>query len=99
ALLLQQRDGARGVVAHDGLVAGQPERARQRRERRLIVVDNQDARHDCSGCVDPPRPSGSSIWNVAPRPAVLSTQTRPGWSATTDCTIARPRPVPCCLVV
>jgi len=41
----------------------------------------------------------NSIRNVVPLPGALSTETRPWWSLTTDCTIARPRPVPWVLVV
>ena len=104
ALLLQERYRARRLIADDRFVAGEAERARERRERRLIVVHDQHARHAeapfaasafiASACM-----RGSSRWNVEPRPRALSTQTRPPWSATTDWTIARPRPVPCCLVV
>lgn len=36
-----------------------------------------------------------SIRNVVPLPFSLSTAMRPLWSLTTDCTIARPSPVPC----
>ena len=41
----------------------------------------------------------NSIRNVVPLPGALSTEMRPWWSLTTDCTIARPSPVPCVLVV
>ena len=40
-----------------------------------------------------------SIRNVVPLPFSLSTAMRPLWSLTTDCTIAKPSPVPCVLVV
>src|SRR5262249_5109980 len=88
ALLLEHRERARGVVADDGLESREPERARQRGERRLIVVDEQDARH-----------AGSSTWTIVPLPGALSTHTLPLWSATVDWTMASPSPVPCCLVV
>ena len=96
-LLLQQRDRPGGVVADDRLVAGQPEGARDGRQRRRVVVDDQHTDHALApfGCP----PVGSSIWKVVPSPRTLSTQTFPKWSVTTDCTIARPRPVPCCFVV
>ncbi len=42
---------------------------------------------------------GSSMRNVVPFSLVLSTEILPPWSLTTDCTMARPSPVPCCLVV
>ena len=42
---------------------------------------------------------GNVMTNVAPCPARLSTAMVPSWSATTDCTMASPNPVPCCLVV
>ena len=49
-------------------------------------------------------PSGQNFWRagqpkVEPRPCSLSTEIRPPWSLTTDCTMARPRPVPWVLVV
>src|SRR5581483_11278336 len=40
-----------------------------------------------------------SILKVVPLPGSLSTAIFPLWSATTDCTIASPRPVPCAFVV
>ena len=42
---------------------------------------------------------GRVMMKVAPSPARLSTAILPLWSAITDCTMASPRPVPCCLVV
>ena len=45
ALGAEQGERARGGVADDRLVAGETEGARDRRQRRLIVVDNQDAAH------------------------------------------------------
>src|SRR5471030_1625675 len=43
--------------------------------------------------------NGSSTLNVVPRFFVLLTLMRPWWSLTTDCAIASPSPVPCCLLV
>ena len=37
---------------------------------------------------------GRSMRKVVPRPASLETEIVPPWSLTTDCTIAKPRPVP-----
>ncbi len=76
-LLLEQRDRALGVVADDRLVAGQPERSSDRRQRRRVVVDNQHARHASPSRGKALSPAGSSMWKVVPRPGVLSTQTLP----------------------
>jgi hypothetical protein len=43
--------------------------------------------------------AGKRMWNDVPTPASLSTQMRPLWSLITDCTIAKPSPVPCFFVV
>jgi hypothetical protein len=47
--LPQERQRASGVVAHDGLVPGESKSARERRQRRRFVVDDEYACHDrCS---------------------------------------------------
>ena len=72
-----QGNSTRGIVTHDRLVTGQPERPRNRRERRWVIVHDQHTRHTRVS-------RGISTWNVVPRPCSLSTQMRPRWSATTD---------------
>src|SRR5580698_7977619 len=91
-----QLQRACGVVANHGLMARQPEGAGERCQRVRFIVDDKNIcfdRHD-----DPlPFAAGSVMTKVAPPPGLLSTAMAPLWSAMTDCTMARPRPVPCCL--
>ena len=68
---------------------------RQAKAERILPLFGIEAGVLASGAVRYP----SSIRNMVPLPGALSTETRPWWSLTTDCTIARPRPVPCVLVV
>ena len=90
---LDQFQRARGVIADGGLVPRQAEGARQRGQRVGVVVNYQQV------CQNVVLSYPNSIRNVVPRPGSLSTEIRPLWSLTTDCTMASPSPVPCCLVV
>ena len=96
-LRASQLERAHGVVANHGLVAGETKGAGKRCQRVGFIVDDEDVcfcSHD-----GVPAALGSVMTKVAPPPVRLSTEIEPLWSATTDCTMASPRPVPCSLVV
>ena len=95
-LRFDQFEGARGVIADGGFVPGQAEGARQRGQRVGVVVNDQEV---CHRSYSGSQVRDSSMRKVEPRPFSLSTEMRPPWSLTTDCTMARPRPVPWVLVV
>src|ERR1035438_800930 len=84
------------VVTHHGFVARAAECARQRSQRIGLVVHDQ---YVCFGGHD--RASlelGREMTKSVPPLRLLSTAIEPAWFAITDCTIARPSPVPGCLV-
>ena len=92
-----QLQRTRGIIADHSLVAGEAEGASQRGQRIGFVIDDEDVGFGAHDVLSSAR--GSVITKVAPLPVSLCTETAPLWSATTDCTMARPSPVPCWRVV
>ena len=81
-------------------MAGVGQRADQALAQRIVIVNNENASHlPISPHFATDGTTGSVTRNVAPRPGADTASICPSCASTTLRTIARPRPVPCGLVV